>query len=104
MNARITSIGIPARINDFFAVGRSHGLRICALILAVFVLTPAIVGQAQVTGASVDESPIGTYYYVDAVRGRDANAGTYNAPFASIGKAISLAAGVIKSGVKISVN
>jgi hypothetical protein len=82
----------------------SYRLRIWVLTLLAFAAMPIAGSYAQATGASVNESHVGTYFYVDAAKGKDSNAGTYGAPFATLGKAISLSAALMKSGVKIFVN
>ncbi len=104
MDITLISAGRWTRLNCTIRAIRSHVVRTCGLAFAAFLLMPMICTNAQATGASVNESPIGTYYYVDTAKGSDTNPGSYGAPFATIGKAISLAAKVVKSGVKISVS
>jgi parallel beta-helix repeat protein len=104
MNARSIFIRVRELLPCISVLRRSRVLTTGILTVAASVCLLTAKGNAQVTGASVNESPIGTYYYVDAANGNDAHAGTYSAPFATINKAISKTAAVIKSGVKIFVN
>ncbi len=104
MNIRLIFTQRYALVLHLLSIRYSYALSIGILTVAVFVHMPAENVEAQITGAMIDESTIGTYYYVDAANGSDSNAGTYNAPFATISEAISKAAAVIRSGVKISVN
>ncbi len=56
------------------------------------------------TGASINESNITETLYVNAQYGNDNNAGTSAAPYATIGKALTIAAKNILGGTKIMVN
>lgn len=64
----------------------------------------ATTGVVGGTGASVDESDITQTLYVDAQYGNDSNAGTSAAPYATIGKAVAVAAKNIMGGTKIIIN
>lgn len=104
MKVDFHSMRSPATLVRGFMSLYSVAIRLCRWSVALLALIPAIDAHAQVIGASVSESPIGTYYYVDAAKGTDTNPGTYTAPFASISRAVALSSKVINSGVKISVS
>ena len=71
------------------------------LLLSIIVARPC---AAQGTGASVNESAVSLYLYVNPVSGNDGSSGTSSSPLKTINRAISLAGSNRYGGTRIWLN